>query len=202
MSGWLLDGVVAFDASFYQRLARMINEEPVANRDLAIMGQLRSLGIEKGKEFSPSDETKAILENAAKEAHQGFKVASLAGEPWWPGTHWKLPESIGPKTGFKFQTDDALYIDNRGMIFYLAFAAPKKLGAATLYLACLTFIYSKRLNVLKLPRLVKKRLGRAIPSEVGEPAFIRWRFYPVGLVPSRSGWPKIQVDRTIRIFIQ
>jgi hypothetical protein len=57
----------------------------------------------------------------------------VGGEPWWPGTQWKLPESIGPKKGFTFQTDDALYIDNRGMIF-LALAAPKKLGVATFYL--------------------------------------------------------------------
>jgi hypothetical protein len=42
--------------------------------------------------------------------------ASLGG----PARKWKLPESIGPKTGFTFQTDDALYIDNRGMIFFLA----------------------------------------------------------------------------------
>jgi hypothetical protein len=43
-------------------------------------------------------------------------------------------ERRGPKTGFAFQTDKALFIDNRGMIFSLAFAAPKKLGAATFYL--------------------------------------------------------------------
>lgn len=133
MSGKLLDGVVAFDDSFYERLARMINEEPVMTRDLAIMGQLRSLGIEKGKAFTPTSETRAILKDAAEEAHQGFKVAALAGEPWWPGTQWKLPETMGLKTGFKFQTDDALFIDNRGVIFFLAFAAPKKLGAATFY---------------------------------------------------------------------
>ena len=133
MSGKLLDGVVKFDDSFYQRLAKMVNEEPVMTRDLAVMGQLRSLGIEKGKAFTPSEETKAILKKAAEEAHQGFQVASLAGEPWWPGTQWKLPERMGPKTGFRFQTDDALYVDNRGMIFFLAFAAPKKLGAATFY---------------------------------------------------------------------
>jgi hypothetical protein len=133
MSGKLLDGMVKFDDSFYQRLAKMVNEEPVMTRDLAVMGQLRSLGIEKGKAFTPTEETKAILKKAAEEAHQGFQVASLAGEPWWPGTQWKLPERMGPKTGFRFQTDDALYVDNRGMIFFLAFAAPKKLGAATFY---------------------------------------------------------------------
>jgi hypothetical protein len=46
---------------------------------------------------------------------------------------WRLSESIGPKTGFTFQIDDALYVDNRGMIFFLAFGAPKKLGVATFY---------------------------------------------------------------------
>jgi hypothetical protein len=133
-SGRLIDGVVAFDVSFYERLAKMVNEEPVQTRDLVAMGQLRSIGIEKGKEFKPDDVTTAILKEAAQEAHEGFKAAAMEGEPWWPGTQWKLPESIGPKTSFTFQTDDALYIDNRGMIFFLAFALPKKLGGATFYL--------------------------------------------------------------------
>jgi hypothetical protein len=134
MSGKLLDGVVPFDETFYERLVKMVNEEPVLTRDLVAMGQLRSLGIEKGKEFKPDDATKAILKQAAQEAHEDFMIAVRGGEPWWPNSTWKLPESVGPKTGFTFQTDDALYIDNRGMIFFLAFAAPKKLGAATFYL--------------------------------------------------------------------
>jgi hypothetical protein len=86
--------------------------------------------FEKGKEFKPADATRATLNKAAQEAHEGFRAAAVGGEPWWPGTQWKLPESIGQKTGFSFQSDDALYIDNRGMIFFLAFGAPKKLGAA------------------------------------------------------------------------
>jgi hypothetical protein len=134
MSGKLLDGVVAFDETFYERLAKMVNEESVMTRDLVAMGQLRSLGIEKGKDFKPDDATKSILKLAAQEAHEGFMIAVRGGQPWWTDSQWKLPESMGPKTGFTFQTDDALYIDNRGMIFFLAFAAPKKLGAATFYL--------------------------------------------------------------------
>ena len=31
----------------------MLDEEPVQSRDLVAMGQLRSLGIEKGKAFKP-----------------------------------------------------------------------------------------------------------------------------------------------------
>ncbi|HEV7734316.1 MAG TPA: DUF1254 domain-containing protein [Candidatus Binatia bacterium] len=134
MAGKLTDGVVRFDETFFERLARMVNEEPVLPRDLVAMGQLRSLGIEKGKPFAPDASTKAILRQAAQEAHAGFMAGVRGGEPWWPGSQWKLPESVGAKTGFRFQTDDALFVDERGLIFFLAFAVPKKLGAATFYL--------------------------------------------------------------------
>lgn len=134
MAGTLLDGVVRFDASFFDSLARMVNEEPVLARDLVAMGQLHSLGIEKGKDFKPYAATEAILAQAAEEAHQTFMIGVRGGEPWWPGSQWKLTEDKGAKTGFRFQTDDALYVDNRGMIFFFAFALPKKLGAATFYL--------------------------------------------------------------------
>jgi hypothetical protein len=135
MSGKLLDGVVAFDETFFDRLAKMVNEEPVMNRDLVAMGQLRSLGIEKGKDFKPDDAAKSILKQAAQEAHEGFMIAARGGEPWWPDSQWKLPDGgIGPRTGFTYQTDSALDVDSRGMLFFLAFAAPKKLGAASFYL--------------------------------------------------------------------
>jgi hypothetical protein len=38
LSGKLFDGVVAFDETFYERLAKMVNEEPVQARDLVAMG--------------------------------------------------------------------------------------------------------------------------------------------------------------------
>lgn len=135
VAGKLIDGAVRFDDTFFESLARMVNEEPTLTRDLVAMGQLLSLGIEKGKEFKPDAATKAILVQAAREAHEGFMIGVRGGEPWWPGTHWKLPESKGAKTGFAFMDDNALYVDERGLIFFMAFALPKKLGGATFYLA-------------------------------------------------------------------
>lgn len=55
------EAVPVFDASFYTSLARMVDEEPVLDRDLAIMGQLRSLNIGKGLEFMPDAKMKAIF---------------------------------------------------------------------------------------------------------------------------------------------
>jgi hypothetical protein len=133
MAGKLLDGAVRFDASFFESLAHMVHEEPVFPRDLAAMGQLASLGIEKGTEFKADPARRAILARAAEDAHQGFMAGVRGGEPWWPGTHWNMIEKHGAKTGFTFQTEDALYVDERGTVFFFAFAAPKKLGAATFY---------------------------------------------------------------------
>jgi hypothetical protein len=135
MSGKMFDGLAKFDDSFYDSLARMVNEEPVQTRDLAVMGQLRSLGIEKDKTFKPDAATRAIFKKTIAEAHDWFMKSVAVGETWWPDTRWILSgKGTGPKTEFTFQTADGLDVDERGMIFFLACAPPKKLGAATLYI--------------------------------------------------------------------
>ncbi|MEZ0334125.1 MAG: DUF1214 domain-containing protein [Gemmatimonadales bacterium] len=134
MVGKLLDGVVRFDISFFESLARMIEEEPVLERDLLAMGQLQSLGIGKGKTFKPDQATRDVLAKAAEEAHAGFMQGVKGVTPWWPNARWGTSAHVGPKTGFGYLTGDRLEIDERGLIFFLGFAAPKKLGAATFYL--------------------------------------------------------------------
>ena len=50
-------------------LDRFIQREPWLERDKAMIGALKTIGIEKGKPFVPDAKTKAILEDAAAEAH-------------------------------------------------------------------------------------------------------------------------------------
>ena len=69
LSGVLYDGLVKYDETFFTSLSRMLNEETVQPRDLQMMGMLLPLGIERGKEFKPDDDTVAMLRSAAKEAH-------------------------------------------------------------------------------------------------------------------------------------
>jgi hypothetical protein len=57
MTDILYEALPHYDESFYPSLARMLNEEPVQERDKVMMGMLLSLGIEKGKEFKPSTTT-------------------------------------------------------------------------------------------------------------------------------------------------
>jgi hypothetical protein len=137
ISGKLFDGIARMDDTFFDSLAKMVNEEPVHARDMVAMGQLRSLGIEKGKEFTPDAATRVILKKAVAEAHAAFMDASTRLTPHWPGGTWGSPSffsDTGAKTGFTYQTENGLDVDGRGAMFFFACAPPKKLGAATFYL--------------------------------------------------------------------
>ncbi|WP_461600049.1 DUF1214 domain-containing protein, partial [Achromobacter marplatensis] len=161
MAGKLFDAIVPFDETFYVRLARMINEEPVQTRDLVAMGQLLTLGIEKGKAYKPDPASAPALKLAAKDAHAGFIAALNKGEPWWAGSMWVLPENLGPKTAFSFQTPDYLGVDGRGMIFFLAYAPPAELGSATFYL---TGVHDAQGHSLEGSKTYRLRIAPDVPA--------------------------------------
>jgi hypothetical protein len=59
---------------------------PIQPRDAAMMGTLRTLGIEKGKEFKPNGPTGAALRAAAQEARSWFMDKLVTyGDTYWPG---------------------------------------------------------------------------------------------------------------------
>ena len=62
-----------FDLSDFRMLHRIVQDEPVREHDKAMYGMLATIGIERGKEFEPSAEVAAILEEAAKDA-QAFAI--------------------------------------------------------------------------------------------------------------------------------
>jgi hypothetical protein len=135
ISGKLFDAIVRYDETFYDSLAQMINEEPVQARDLAIMGQLHSLGIEKGKPFKPATALRSILREAVAEAHAIFMECTRNIEPYWPRSQWGVHSRSALETHFTFLTADRLEIDERGAIFFFGCAPPKALGPATFYLS-------------------------------------------------------------------
>jgi hypothetical protein len=154
MVGKLFDGIVRYDDTFYDSLALMINEEPVHERDMVAMGQLRTLGIEKGKKFKPDTATRAILKKAVAEAQSVF-IDYLTAHliPFWPGSQWGLSIAIGPKTAFTFETDTYLDVDERGAMYFNAYAPPMKLGAGTFYMPTFNDASGQRLDGEKFYRL-------------------------------------------------
>lgn len=66
VSGKEMNTVVATDASFYNDLAQVIQEEPAGFLGTEITGQLAAIGIEKGVDFAPDDRMQKILSDAAR----------------------------------------------------------------------------------------------------------------------------------------
>lgn len=137
MSGKLFDAIVAFDAGFFDRLARMLAEEPAAPRDMAMLGLARSIGIGADGSFAPSQPERGVLARAAMQARAELTDMVLnARTPWWPGSRWGTSAGLlqYAKDGFTYERDGALALDDRARAFFYAYALPKQLGAASFYL--------------------------------------------------------------------
>src|SRR5215475_15536374 len=62
------DSTIRYDLSFFTSLDRIVQSEPWLERDRAMIDQLRTVGIEKGKTFAPDEATQKILIAAIGEA--------------------------------------------------------------------------------------------------------------------------------------
>jgi hypothetical protein len=134
MAGKLFDGIQRFDDTFYDSLARMVSEEPVQPHDLVAMGQLRSIGIEKGQSFEPDAEMREVLRQSAKAAQASFIRSNAALPPYYPDGQWSLLiGDFGPETGFTFRNGETFALDERGAFYFLG-CAPPVMGGASFYL--------------------------------------------------------------------
>ncbi|MEN2490338.1 DUF1254 domain-containing protein [Flavobacterium sp. B11] len=136
-SGKLWEGYPKMDETFYTSLAKMVNEEAIIPRDLAMMNILRTIGIEKGKEFKPTEENLTVFKSAIKEVHEYINI--LQKETlipyFWENTHWSIPVSANFKNEFSFQDSNLLDYDARAVANFFVWAPPKKAdkSAPTIY---------------------------------------------------------------------
>lgn len=142
--GKTFNGITTFDERFFESLNRMVQDEPVAERDLLAMGTIKSIGIEKGKEFTPDDATIGLLRDAAQEQLAVFvKGMKTFGEKWWTDRTWKLPDARGVKTNFSYIMGDYLDVDARGLSNFAAFGFPKRVGQGGSIVYLVTFLDDK-----------------------------------------------------------
>ena len=130
-----------YDYTFFQDINDIIQNNPVRPQDKAMVGLLKSLGIEKGKPFKPNEEQKRAMNEGLKLAYSYmqslFTTPGKAIIPLWEGKSqwyaWNFTKGQ-PEAGFPFETDEELLIDGRaGPYFYVTYL-PKYLGGGTFYL--------------------------------------------------------------------
>jgi hypothetical protein len=134
----IFDSTIHYDASFFEHLDRIVQDEPWLPRDGLMIDALKSLGIEKGKHFAPSEGTKKLLSSAAREAGDWLEQTYDAGlPPFFSATsHWTLPAmpDIVRAAESAFSDVDTYPVDSRGLAYSYAFVGIKRLGAGQMYL--------------------------------------------------------------------
>ena len=133
----LFNSTIKYDASFYRNLDRVVQTEPWLPRDRAMIDQLRTLGIEKGKPYNPDARTEELLNTAAREAHammaqrydEGFPIIN-PGIRWFPAA---TPE-MAKASESGYADPNSYPVDIRGVSYTLGFTGIKRLGTAQFYL--------------------------------------------------------------------
>ena len=134
----VFDATIPYDVRLYQSLCRMVQYEPWLLRDKVMIDQLKSIGIEKGKPFTPDSKTQEVLKDAAREVHEwiDLRYETVFSPPYYEGTRWAVPILHEVMTGLatSFANPDTYPVDGRGLTYSYAFFSPKHPGAGQFYL--------------------------------------------------------------------
>ena len=132
------DSTIRYDAGFFQHLDRIVQSEPWLDRDRAMIDQLKSIGIEKGKPFNPDDRMTVLLGSAAREAHAWLEAKYDAGLPpfFSAASRWTFPAppDLVKAAQEAYADPDTYPTDGRGLAYSYAYIGIKRLGAGQMYL--------------------------------------------------------------------
>jgi hypothetical protein len=133
------DANIPWDLRYFQSLDRMIQIEPWQTRDKAMIDQLKSIGIEKGKPFHPDARMQDVLKDAVREARAWLADKyenSYFPPPYYEGGHWYVPVAHDVIEGLQtfFANPDKYPVDGRGVAYTVGFFSAKHFGAGQFYL--------------------------------------------------------------------
>lgn len=181
MAGKHLPTLPVYDLSFFSKIAELINEEPLLEKDKVMGGMLASIGIEKGKPFAPKGKVKKALEQAAEDGYayleHMFETPGYSMDRYWPDRQWMALREPSEE-GFIFDEGDYLLLDERGSLFHWVTFIPRRLGKATAYLTVLRDAGGEMLSGQANYRL-------RVPAEV----------------PARDFWSVIAYSKKTKAFI-
>ena len=133
----LFDSTIKWDASFFENLNRIVQEEPWIARDRVMIDQLKTLGIEKDKPFTPDQHMNSLLTKGIREAQALLEAKYDAGLPpfFTDKSRWTFPAypDLIKAAQANFDETDAYPVDHRGVAYSYAYIGIKRLGAGQFY---------------------------------------------------------------------
>ncbi|MGC3948437.1 MAG: DUF1254 domain-containing protein [Chryseolinea sp.] len=130
------DSRIPYDFRFYEALNKIVQAEPFIERDRAVIDQLKTFGIQAGKPFNPDARTRKILVHSIQKAREWLDMNYAALPAFYEGTHWFFPASDEYKMSVMkgYQTPGVYPVDNRGVVYMMAFFSAKHIGESQFYL--------------------------------------------------------------------
>lgn len=168
VSGRAFNTIHANDFSFFEEVARIVQEEPNTALNPETLGLLASIGIEKGKTFAPDVRMKRILTEAVAVGNATARAnlfrTRLKQAYLYPGSAW-IECFIGGSYEFLSQPG-VRNLDSRSLFFYYATGitpamAAKMVGAGSQYAAAFVDGSGKPLDGSKTYRI---HLPPSIPA--------------------------------------
>ena len=121
ISGAFVNMIFASDASFFEQVASVVQEEPLEAVDPEIRGLLASIGIRKDKPFSPDTRMKGILAEAAAIGNATARTITFSTRDpeayLYPDSKWK---ECWIGNDYEFSPGGVLNPDARTLYFYQA----------------------------------------------------------------------------------
>lgn len=149
--------VIPYNVHFYELLNDFIQREPWLTRDLIMVDQLKTIGIEKGKSFAPDARTKEILSAAIQDARILIdkKYETVFKLPYYEGTHWALPAfpDFAKAIMANYELPNIYPVDERAVSYSIAYFSTKHLGTGQFYLMSPRDKDDKELDGSKLYKL-------------------------------------------------
>lgn len=134
----VFDATIPYDMRFFESLNRIVQIESWLQRDRAMIDQLKSIGIEKGKPFNPDAATRDLLKQAVVEAHARFVplYENVFAHPFNEGIHWVFPASaeVAKAIQSDYADPDSYPVDDRGLLYSYVYFSAKHIGAGQYYL--------------------------------------------------------------------
>ncbi|GAA1958405.1 DUF1254 domain-containing protein [Nocardioides panacihumi] len=137
LSDEIVDTLIPYDIRFFETLDRIVQAEPWLERDRALSEILETVGIKRGRPFSPDEHDTKILESAIEETHDLLRYSyENEVELWAEGSQWFFPvtRDFAEAQATGYGNDQVNPYTNRGVIYHMAFIGIKHVGTAQFYL--------------------------------------------------------------------
>jgi hypothetical protein len=129
---------IPYNLHFFEVLNQFVQREPWLTRDMVMIDQLKSIGIEKGKTFQADARRQEILNAAIKVANSWIdkKYESIFTPPFYDGTKWALPASqdVVKAIMANYELPTIYPVDERAISYSMAYFSTKHLGSGQFYL--------------------------------------------------------------------